>query len=318
MVRRMGAAAIVVLGLAIGGQARPDGDAVAIVNGAPIGKERLYRALLDTRGVEMLQQLVLVELARGECKARGLNVTAGDIEAEYQDSLAQIGRDAGLGPEATRSEQDQALGALLEQKRISRSEFLLSMERNAHLRKIVEKEVVISEATLRAEYARTHGEKRIVRHIQIPSNESAGLGEALNQLQAGVDFAEVARRLSRNPETAGRGGEMDPIGFTDELVPAALREAVFALKVGQTSTPVRTEQMIHILKLERIVEPADAGFNDVRQDLERRVKQRAVTVEMSKLAVELYRKAKVNVLDGELKKRYDEFKKRGESAGGGS
>lgn len=305
---------------AAGSRVLADGDAVAVVNGRSISKADMVRVLMDMKGLDVMQQLILLETAKGETKAKNLRVTDADVEREFQDALERIARDAGLsGETATPVNKMQALKSMLDQKKIAMAEYRVAIERNAHLRKLVETEAQpINEETLKAEWARTHGERRVVRHIQIASADDRALTEALNLLRGGTDFAEVARRLSQNPETKSRGGEMDPFAFDEPTIPAALREQAFVLKPNEVSNPVRCEQMFHILKLERVIEPESARFEDVREQVLREMRARVSDKRMQELAKELYDKAKVTVIDPVLKAKYDEFLKLQKTNAGGN
>ena len=221
-----------------------DGDAFVIVNGRPITRTEVVDVLMEAHGLSITQQLIVLELARQETKRRGLEVTAADVEAEFRRALDQI--IAGVDSDGTVTEESkrQALQTMLEEKNISMAEFLIGMERNAHLRKAVQQELRINEATLREEFARTYGEKVAVRHIQISVSDAALLNRALDQLRQGKDFAEVARQLSQNAATAAQGGQMAPFTFDDPEIPAALREAAFALRPGEVSAAVRVQRRL--------------------------------------------------------------------------
>jgi parvulin-like peptidyl-prolyl isomerase len=181
------------------------------------------------------------------------------------------------------------------------------MERNAHLRKLVEKDLRITEETLREEFARRYGARVVVRHIQILQRDSRGLNEALELLARGSDFADVAQQLSRNADTAARGGEMDPFTFDDPEIPAAIREAAFSLKEGGVSNPVLAGQFLHILKLERRIPTDQTRFEDKREALEASIRERAIPQAMAKLATDLFQTAKVSVLNSKLRPKYEEF-----------
>ncbi|MFQ5774835.1 MAG: peptidylprolyl isomerase [Kiloniellaceae bacterium] len=84
------------------------------------------------------------------------------------------------------------------------------------------------------------------RHILLDSKEDARA--VIEALDAGADFAELARARSMGP-TASRGGDLDY--FTrDNMVPD-FAEAAFRLGVGEYSrVPVRTEFGWHVIKVE--------------------------------------------------------------------
>lgn len=295
-----------------------DGDAVALVNGRPVSKADVVKVLIDMKGIDVLQQFILLEAVRGESQAKNLRVTRDDIEKEFQDALDRIARDAGVtGDAATQANKMQALQTMLEQKHISMAEYRMAIERNAHLRKLVAPNVEINEATMRAEWSRTHGERRIVRSIIIPTSDERALAEALNQLRNGADFADVARKLSGDPDSRARGGELEPISFDEPGVPAALREQAFMMKPGEVSNPVRCDLVFHILKLERILEPENARFDDVRSEVEKELKSRIIEKKMQDAMRELYEKAKVVVIDPVLRPRYEELARKAKEAAGG-
>lgn len=283
-------------------------EPVAVVNGRPIPQKRFYRVLADAHGVEILQQLIVLELAKQEAAKRKINVSRADIEAEFDRAVDRIAAEAGLsGPEATHANKLKALRTILQQRCVSMAEFRLSMERNAYLRKIVSQDLKISEATLREEFARTYGEKVRVRHIQIAASDRKRLNDVLTALAAGDPFEQVARRYSQNPQTAPQGGEMPPFTFDDESIDPALREAAFMLKPGEVSPPIRAGQYFHILKLIERIRPQQAKFDDVRERIEQRVRERAIGKRMEQLAVKLFNEARIRILDRSLERRYKDF-----------
>lgn len=285
-----------------------NGDAVAIVNGKPITKQRINKVLMDAYGVEVMQQLIITELAKRESQRRELRVTRADLDAEFQDALRRIAVESGMSAEdASEENKMKALRTVLDQKRISMAEFMLGMERNAHLRKCVEQEFKPDEATLREEFARTHGEKVRVRHIQISIHNQRALSEVGTLLRRGADFADIARQKSENPETAPRGGELAPFTFQTPMVEPVLREAAFALAPGEISNPIRTDQYFHILKLEERIPPDDVRFESVRDQVEQDMRGRVVPEKMAELAATLFRKASVRVLDVEMRLKYQKF-----------
>lgn len=290
-----------------------DGDALVIVNDKAITRKEVVELLLESHGLEAMQQLIVLELARQETRRRGIKVAPADVQAEFQRSLNLLAPAAGGSDAMTEENKRKALEMMLEQKGVSFAEFMVGMERNAHLRKIVEQDVKVSDATLREEFARTYGEKVQIRHIQVAENRD--LNEAVNMLNNGVDFAAVAQRLSRNAETAARGGELPPFAFNDENIPPVLREAAFSLKPGEVSPPIRVEKWFHIVKLERRLPPENVRFEDVRGQVEVRMRERVATQGMNKLATDLFQRAKIRVLDPRLKTKFDDLMKRNAAAG---
>lgn len=291
-----------------------DGDAIAFVNGQPISKQRLMDVLLDAHGLQVLQQLIVLDLAKQETRRLGLRVTQGDIDREYQQALQHITPQTDrAGARLSEAEQQMVLDQLLAERGLSRAEFMLGMERNAHLRKIVEREFRIDEPTLREEFARVYGEKVEVRLIQV--NTIEGLHEALNLLTNDTDFAEVARRVSQDRESAQAGGRRAPFAFNDPDVAPVLREAAFALKPGERTPPIKVANNWFILQLLQRIAPQEARFEDVRDQVAAGMRERVVPERMNTLVTELFHQAEIKVLDRELKKKFEELLKSNAATG---
>lgn len=283
-------------------------EMIAVVNGQPIYRGELVDTLIDAFGVEILQQLVMVELATQETKRLGLQVSKQDIAATRELALNRIARDAGMSDaEATPENKERALLAMLRQRRLSVAEFELTMVRNAHLRKLAEDQVHITEETIREEFHRTHGAKVRIRHIQIAANDSQSLQTVQQRLEQGDDFAELARTYSVNESTSSNGGQIPPFTFLDEKYPPAMREAAFVLKEGKISPPIRVGNFVQILKLEERIEPVDVNLDDVRGEVVESLRERMIVKPMEDWARRVWDKANIKIVEPALRARYAQF-----------
>jgi peptidyl-prolyl cis-trans isomerase C len=106
-------------------------------------------------------------------------------------------------------------------------------------------------------------------HIQVDSEAEARRIQA--ELRAGADFAELARRYSKDPSSAGEGGKMPPHAQGPQIAPFGsypeLDEALFALKAGEVSPPVRTSFGWHILRVEARREAHILTLDEVRPQI---------------------------------------------------
>ncbi len=100
------------------------------------------------------------------------------------------------------------------------------------------------------------GDEIKARHILIsmrPGEEDAQSAyqmtlELYERIQAGEDFAELAKQHSADLESAEVGGQLG--AFPKESLPAAFKEVTETIKLGETSAPVRTEFGWHLVKLD--------------------------------------------------------------------
>lgn len=113
----------------------------------------------------------------------------------------------------------------------------------------------------------TRPEQRQARHILIQVGDQAGDTQAQEkarglreQLGKGADFAALVRQHSDDPGSKARGGLLDP-GARGVLDPA-FEDALFSLKPGEISQPVRSSFGWHIIRAERIEPEQVKPFTD--------------------------------------------------------
>jgi|YelNatPaOPRAMG01_1025707.scaffolds.fasta_scaffold03508_7 parvulin-like peptidyl-prolyl isomerase len=97
-----------------------------------------------------------------------------------------------------------------------------------------------------AEKVPTTAEQVHARHILLDSEEEAK--KVLEELKAGADFAELARKYSKDEDTKENGGDLG--WFPKGEWEPAFDAVAFSLKVGEISDVVRTSRGYHIIKVE--------------------------------------------------------------------
>ncbi len=88
--------------------------------------------------------------------------------------------------------------------------------------------------------------------------------ELTAKARAGADFAELARRFSDDEETREKGGDYRPLQPYDKSLPPEIRTAIFSLRPGQVSDPVRQSGGFWIFRLTDFVTPP---LDDVRNEV---------------------------------------------------
>jgi peptidyl-prolyl cis-trans isomerase C len=130
------------------------------------------------------------------------------------------------------------------------------------------------------------------RHILLDSEEEAG--EAIAALDAGADFAELARTRSLGP-TAEQGGDLDY--FTRDNMTPEFAEAAFGLEVGEYSrTPVKTQFGWHVIKVEDRRAQRPAGFfemdDKLREEITRELMDDLLRGLRARAEIDLYPEAR--------------------------
>ena len=90
-----------------------------------------------------------------------------------------------------------------------------------------------------------YGEKVVVRHILTENRGDAN--RAIDRIEDGEDFSEVAQDMSADPGSAQQGGELGEVarGMTVE----EFDEAAFSAEVGELVGPVETDFGFHVLEV---------------------------------------------------------------------
>ena len=110
------------------------------------------------------------------------------------------------------------------------------------------------------------------RHILVETEDQAK--DLAKQARAGGDFAELAKKNSKDPGSAD-GGDLGY--FTkDQMVPE-FAEAAFKTAKGQISDPVKTQFGWHVIKIEDQRKRQPPAFEEVREQIEQMVQRRGRT-----------------------------------------
>jgi peptidyl-prolyl cis-trans isomerase C len=102
------------------------------------------------------------------------------------------------------------------------------------------------------------------RHILVEKKETAE--SLIRELEAGGDFAKLAKAESKDPGSAANGGDLGWFSAQSMVKPFA--EALATLEKGAiTKTPVQTEYGFHVIQLEDSRAPQAPAFEDVKEQV---------------------------------------------------
>mgnify|MGYP001985119645 CR=1 FL=1 len=130
--------------------------------------------------------------------------------------------------------------------------------------------VTIPETEL-AQYLEEQGFNRALRISDIMVTDLETAERVLQEVDAGVKFAEVARKWSTNRETAAMGGDIGRFVTRYEMRPA-IAALLFRLPVGSVSAPIPVGGRYSIFKIleEMAMEPAGEMKKEAAEALRRR------------------------------------------------
>lgn len=140
-----------------------------------------------------------------------------------------------------------------------------------------------TDAEIKAEYdTQVAGmpKEYLARHILV---ESKGTAESLiRELQAGGDFAALAKKESKDSASAARGGELDWFRLDNMVKPFS--DAVLALQKGETTqAPVESRFGWHVIRLEDVRSPAAPAFDEVKDRVDMLVQRKKLQAHLEEL-----------------------------------
>ena len=157
----------------------------------------------------------------------------------------------------------------------------------------------ITDADLKKEYdnevSAVKDEKEVhVRHILLPSEQEAK--DARKKITEGKSFEEVAREYSKDATSAKQGGDLgyftknNPIGkdFSD---------AMFSLKKGEISQPIKSPFGWHIIKVEDSRKVTPPSFADSKDEIRAKLQEK----KLNDYVLGLVKSADVKVFDAKGK-----------------
>jgi len=104
------------------------------------------------------------------------------------------------------------------------------------------------------------------RHILVDKDQKAIAESVIRELQAGGDFAELAKKESKD-SSAANGGDLG--WFSPQAMVKPFADAVAALEKGKfTAEPVESEFGWHVILLEDVRTPEAPAFDDVKPQVE--------------------------------------------------
>lgn len=230
-------------------------DYVAKVDGEKILQTELDEALRDQYGATVLDTLITNKIVELEAKKQNITVSVEDIQAEYDELVESYGGEDSI------KEVLEANGLTEEAVKENIRTYQLTKNVVAASIEITDEELEQYFEDNKENYGQE--EQVVASHILLEDEETAK--EVLAKVQAGEDFAELAKEYSRDTSTNEDGGDLGYISRNQ--MDESFEEAVFALEKGAVSEVVQTAEGYHIIKVTAKVPAEEAVFEDVKEEV---------------------------------------------------
>lgn len=240
----------------------------------------------------MAEQFVVTSLLKAEAARRGFKATEADIDEAISNAVSRL--PAGM-----------EFADVLERMGMTMAEARKDIAEGLPVNKLVEdvfKEVEVAEEAIAAFYADNARffevpEQVEASHILITVTNDEQKAEARakidairERLVAGEDFAKLASENSDCP-SAKQGGNLGYFGH-GQMVPP-FEKAAFALATNEISEVVETSFGFHVIKVTDKKEASKKPLEEVRDDIEKHLRNEKGGDLMEKFIAELRAKAKI-------------------------
>lgn len=231
------------------------GQVVARINDETISKEDLYDLLVEQNGQAALDSLIDQSIIKQEAEKQKIVISEQTIDKEIEGLKQSYGSEeefntalATYGTTLEKVKEDLAVSLMVE--------------------KLLEPEISITEEEIKT-YFEEHkeefatAEKVKASHILTASEEEAK--KVKEKLDAGEDFATLAKEYSTDTATSEQGGDLGFFAKGDMI--AEFEEVAFSLEAGSISASVKTEYGYHIIKAVEKQAAKEANYEDSKVEI---------------------------------------------------
>ncbi|QBP40424.1 peptidylprolyl isomerase [Paenisporosarcina antarctica] len=275
------AASVLALSACNGGAS--DDAKVVTSKAGDITKNELYEEMKESVGKQALQVLIIEKVLASEYE-----VSDKEIEAQFKKEKEQMGETF---------EQ-----YLVEQGQTEES-YKKYIRLNLLQEKALTEDVKVSDEEVKAQYDTMKTELN-ARHVLVADEETAK--EVKAKLDAGADFAEVAKEYSTEEAAQESGGELG--WFTSDKMVPEFSEAAFALELNTISEPVQSDFGFHIIEVTKKRETDIGTLDENKDEIINTLKlKKADTTTLLPKVSKLMNDADIKIKDEDLKDAIDQI-----------
>jgi hypothetical protein len=252
-----------------------------------VTREQLGEYLIARYGAEKLPLLINKIIIEEACKAKNIDVTPAEIEAQFAQDLAGMGMD-----------EKTFVTGVLKQCKKSLYEWKEDVVRPKLLMtKLVHARVAVTEDDIKAGYEAYYGEKVECQMIYWPKNEKEIARKEYATIRDNDDEFQRKAKLQADSRLAATGGRLDAPIAHHTTGDEDLERVVFRLQENEVSELLDTPNGVVVVKcLKRIPAKTDVSMQSVRPQLFKEVFDRKVQREIPVVFKELQKQAEVNYL----------------------
>ncbi|GIV17700.1 MAG: peptidylprolyl isomerase [Armatimonadota bacterium] len=232
-------------------------NVVGRVSGAVITRDEMLRTMEAWYGPQVVEDLIALKVVEQEAKKYGITATKAEIDQRYNEAIdgmrARVPPGADVFVELakqgwTRAHMEAVLRrALLLEKLVARTVRDDDFIQARHILIQPQMPTISPDQNVSAEER-----QKMFAEARAKAEEEAKAKaqKVYEEIKAGKDFAEAAKEYSDDRSNKDKGGDLG--AFARGMMVPEFEKAVFALKPGEISEPVKTPYGWHIIKVEKL------------------------------------------------------------------
>lgn len=224
-----------IFGLAACSSDNADSDVIVKTNVGDITKEEYYTELDKMSKGQLLQSMIIVKVLEDkyDVSEKEIDQRIEQFKLEQGDQYQMWLMQMGIADEKDKNFRKEVRTLVLQEK-------------------VQYEGIEVSDDEVKAKYDEMKENRQIeinASHILVDDEKEAK--DIKKQLDDGADFAELAKKYSKDG-SAERGGELGFFSSEQNKMIEEFEDAAYALKVGEISDPVKSENGYHIITVTEI------------------------------------------------------------------
>lgn len=255
-----------------------DDDVIASTKYGNITQADFYEEMKDAIGVQVVENMLLQKAIEHEYK-----VDDKELKEEIKKQKDMYGDNFDL---------------YLQQNGITEKFFEKNVKSQLLQKKLVDS-LKVSDEDIKAGVERAKTEVH-ARHILVDDEKTAK--EVIQKLKDGGDFEKLAKEYSTEPVAQKTGGDLGWFGQGKMVQP--FEDAVYKLKKGEISEPVKSDFGYHVIELlDTRKAETDKTDDEIKAEVENNLKSVAFEARLK----ELVKDADIDIKDEEFKHAIDTY-----------
>ncbi|MHC1719451.1 MAG: peptidylprolyl isomerase [Clostridiaceae bacterium] len=237
---------------------------------------------LKTQKTSILQQMITEKLVIQRAKELKIGQDEAAIQKEVDEKFSGIKKGY---------ETEEAFTTALQSSGLDETSFKVYLKDQIIIEKVItylSKDVTIIDSAVKEEYDKNIYKYTVspdtihTAHILVATEDEAK--KVKTRLDAGEDFAKIAKEVSTDTASKENGGDLGTVNYVDSGFDDTFMAAAIALKEGGVSAPVQTQFGYHIIKCIKKTEypakPFDAVKDEIKTTLLDDAKNNAVSAKL--------------------------------------